>query len=615
MVEKVYGKLSKFQIDTVRVRGLLIEERIALEYEQCKQNRLSSKVWEDILDAYGLNSSMLDHVVLESVGDGAISDKLLTVLESAVTKNNKVRDIEPLCLFLKYENALSGTELLGTVKAIEQAKHVGRGNQHNMFLHIMRHVAFHKLASTCKVVIDAAKPLFDEAVLSQFSMMRAKGVSWQAYVNTRKDILSLLMESDDVEAVMQQRDDVINVAPQISRLTASSLSGQAIFAVIRDTLASTAMATQLKTILAQVLAADFSDVSLKMYRAVCNEKKNKMNKGNVASKRGIMVNIAEMTGKLIIASAEAEGEMKLACAIKTAALGAPSGLPLLPCEEILGARASTDPCKVPSELLTGMVAARENLLTFFQRRSPRNFADVQRVFDDFFDSGEALDPSLKIERAILAELGPQLNKKMRDSVLEILPSSTRTSTLSQASAELTALTKGQLYAFCSLSGQRSLEGVIEIINNLMIAVPPELPASGADDFYTKVGNAITFFITHKPANGEPSPFMSGMPALEALWTELDNRMADGTDKSVRLSDVGVFQTFKHLLSADRKKTLSDWVRKILAGGGAADALSVGSSSGGGGGGVGSVARSTGSAKRKTEKKTLTKASLLKFFKT
>ena len=108
-----------------------------------------------------------------------------------------------------------------------------------------------------------------------------------------------------------------------------------------------------------------------------------------------------------------------------------------------------------------------------------------------------LDSTLKLERAILHSLAPALDKKIHETVLSFMPSDTDAVTLTQAQQCLQTYTSEDVFKFASDSCQRAVGSVIDILENLSQAPPPDDLAASNNAFYMKLSNTITHFVAEQ----------------------------------------------------------------------------------------------------------------------
>ena len=199
-------------------------------------------------------------------------------------------------------------EIVGLIKAIENSKHIGRLAQRTIILEVMRHIDKHELADSLRDVILSAQPLFDDALLWHFTKLRTSMLE-KAFISTAKPLMSLLMCRDDIVAVERCNEKWEGVAAQVSRLTRSSNAGSAIYAHIRDSLASVVLKNELSTSLDVVIAADFSDQSLLQFHRAHARFAAAHSKHAVVDRRVIVVKICAMEGKMEITSVAAESDL------------------------------------------------------------------------------------------------------------------------------------------------------------------------------------------------------------------------------------------------------------------------------------------------------------------
>ena len=89
MTDKVRGKLPKTAIESERVEGLLIAEKLAEDILSGKHQRLGTRYWENLLMSY--SKRLTEITCMEPTEDGLpVAEELVTALNTAVDVDNKL---------------------------------------------------------------------------------------------------------------------------------------------------------------------------------------------------------------------------------------------------------------------------------------------------------------------------------------------------------------------------------------------------------------------------------------------------------------------------------------------------------------------------------------------
>ena len=269
-------------------------------------------------------------------------------------------------------------------------------------------------------------------------------------------------------------------------------------------------------------------------------------------------------------------------------------------------------CKVPAKHLESMIAARHVVIDKYKEHPPKNLECAREVFDSLMDTLVSIDTTVKVDRAILDGLDDHMDAAVSKEILECLPDADTEVTVKQSDAKLKALHDDELYKFAPEKTQRKVESVIEVIENLIISVPPDPAFSSASDFYAKVTNRISYFVRHTEKNNAGADAVtSGKKAIDQKFEAIRVQMSKEPTE-IGLDDIEIFQTYKFLLNKQQQDTLSQWVKQIVSapGGGVTAASGSACSSGSLQAGTINAAKKR---KKDSSKMTLNKASLLKFF--
>jgi hypothetical protein len=403
----------------------------------------------------------------------------------------------------------------------------------------------------------------------QWALLNKHGVSASAWLDNHKDLACLVMEGDDVEAVLAAKGSWSTVAPAITRLTASSKIGLSLFDFAARIVASQSFTVHVQRTLAEVRRSKFSAAVVLAFRQSCEAQALQLRlRADLSAKREVEIIVLNMRVKVEVPDAMAEAELRLAAAIKHAALGKKDGLPLLSYERFLVTPEGDQECEVPFEVVKDMLSARRIAQDLLEQVGTTCLADMQRALSSAASTLQDLDRSFKIEGEFLANSAEQaLGDAARARVLQALPSAERHVPMEQASAELADLRKSDLAQVAPLKAQADVDCVRDLVLRLQVHISPKASFADGGPFYVRVLNSLSYFNVHtleKPgADGQlGNSTIRGAPALQAMWDEFEvtfqNKPAEITAK-----DLEVFQRNKWLLNDCQLQTLSQWVKAVL----------------------------------------------------
>ena len=223
-------------------------------------------------------------------------------------------------------------ELIGLLKVVNDSKIMGAGAKNTCYIEVMRHLSRRGAQNAFPAVVAAARPLFDSALVKQFATLQRQGLSWERWLEVHKGIATLLLNPDDLEAVLLSDGQYTTVAPQLSRLHAGSMIGAAVFGFARNHCASKAFQLEIEKSLQLVEGSNFSVVSINAMKKICEGLVNVFETSKVAQKREIELTVLGVTFTMEAQNARQEYEWRLMALVRCRSLGYKDGLPLLPCE-------------------------------------------------------------------------------------------------------------------------------------------------------------------------------------------------------------------------------------------------------------------------------------------
>lgn len=154
-----------------------------------------------------------------------------------------------------------------------------------------------------------------------------------------------------------------------------------------------------------------------------------------------------------------------------------------------------------------------------------------------------------------------LESVVRQRVINLMASSSAFVSIQGAVDSIEALKLEKCVQFSSRGLQGKITAVTDILNGMLRGISPTLEHSSATDFFkTVIGRLEWFFIYQAPAaaDGSRAPPVYGRDGLDKAWAATEARMQKEND-SISLVDLEDFQTFKFMLTSERKASLSGWV--------------------------------------------------------
>jgi hypothetical protein len=120
-------------------------------------------------------------------------------------------------------------ELVGILKAVSAQAVVGKRSCDKVAVALAKFISKAGLMKQFVEEIKTVKPLLDPVMVRHWTDLKKSGVTLTTYMDCNKDLMDMLLGSDDWEAVRQCGGDYISVKSQLSRLIQGSAYGKALF--------------------------------------------------------------------------------------------------------------------------------------------------------------------------------------------------------------------------------------------------------------------------------------------------------------------------------------------------------------------------------------------------
>ena len=261
-----------------------------------------------------------------------------------------------------------------------------------------------------------------------------------------------------------------------------------------------------------------------------------------------------------------EWEMRLWAAIKSRSLGYGNGLELLPYESWMLPSRAMEETEVPAHLLLEMQRARLCAKEILNDSTIQDFGTMVKVLIASSTQLLSLDRSFKLELEFVQQNGEAaVQKAVETSILAVLPSATRASSLTQSYQALQDLKQSQLGKFCNHASKAQVTCVLEVVGNMSKGVCPDNKFSSASDFYALVWKQLPHFMRREVEVMEGDTMVKkllmGRPALMVGFEEIRAKME--SKQVTKLHELEIYQSFKFLLGPAEVLELSGWVTACL----------------------------------------------------
>ena len=166
-IQQHFAHLPVITVETTRVDGLLVRDRIAKDKEQMKgqggNSRLGAAYWRKLVQLYPAGVEGVQTIKIKNLSL-PVQDALVHGLGAACKTNPATRAMEPLIVFLQHTQPLNEKELVGMSKALDSCKSMGKANSDLVMVEVMKCLVRAKQTELFADQIDTMKASFDDAL-------------------------------------------------------------------------------------------------------------------------------------------------------------------------------------------------------------------------------------------------------------------------------------------------------------------------------------------------------------------------------------------------------------------------------------------------------------------
>ena len=564
-----FGHLPKVVREEKRVEGKTLREKVAADMEaaEAQGGRLGTRYWQEMQQLYA--SSVDPTAVLQVTHPGApISEALIAALEHFDAANPINKTSEPLLAWLQTSPMVNQRELIGLLRACTKDAVKGKSASDNVLLSLLKFIASSGLEKEFPEEVKCILPLVDPILVRHFMMFKRSGVQVSTYLQCHMDVVCLLLDRSDLEAVLANRDGWKAVEPQLCRLAQCTQLGRALFtsslAQLEASTYSAAVAAALEE-----LKPNITVENITKYQNMCiqaaKDNKDKQGKGNKMVKVSFCGHLLDV----MATSPTHEWQLHLHATVKQTALQSGQLKPMVyESWAIQPQWLNGGAQEVPLSILRDYITARTLVGEMLSDKSLESFSQMQQLISNNANNILAVDRSFELELVLLKEAEPLLETYIKDQVLQIMPSETSTKSIKQARLELETLSQSDCCKKAGTAVMSLVEGYIELLAGLGKGICPNSDPAESSPYYAKVLMACEWFIKfeHKDDKGKPTSQKPtyGMKALELHMKDLEVKFANPQlAAKLTLADLEVLQTFKWKLSEENKQNLATWVSQVL----------------------------------------------------
>lgn len=141
---------------------------------------------------------------------------------------------------------------------------------------------------------EAAKSLFDIALVHLWARFHHQGMAWTTFFAIHERMCKAIMDEGELDAVMACDGDYVQVAPQLRRLQDATHIGKALFSHATSLCASQALKDAIDEHLSKVLAQDFRDTAIKSMNMACELLVKATDGGKQTTKRKVQLCVSNI---------------------------------------------------------------------------------------------------------------------------------------------------------------------------------------------------------------------------------------------------------------------------------------------------------------------------------
>ena len=325
-----FSHLPRVVREEKRVEGLTLRARMAQDMAECERHggRLGARYWQEMQQLYA--SSVDPTSVLQATDKNEpIAEALIAALEHFDAPNPCLRTAEPLLAWLQTNPTVNQRELIGLLKASSKDSVRGKASSDNVLLSLLKFIARKNLQEQFPEEVKSILPMVDPIMVRHFMTFKRSGVSVDTYLQCHLDVVCLLLDRSDLEAVLANEKGWKAVEPQLCRLSQSTQLGRALFTKSMVELEASSFSCTVAGAL-ELLMGNISSDTIEKYKKTCMEAaaacKDKVTK---AGKKIVKVSLCGHTLEIIATSTTHESQLHLHAVLKQAALQSKQLEPLI----------------------------------------------------------------------------------------------------------------------------------------------------------------------------------------------------------------------------------------------------------------------------------------------
>jgi hypothetical protein len=573
ILTETFGDMSDAEKDGVKVAGVTLRERLTADKTEQRHNSDSKVV---------MGKKYYDQRRAEfSNGTGARAQ--LLVKNEAEVPNDKLvqavrlaRQAAPqrgqLYDYLANSNLCSQSEMVGLARFFLELKPWSSDANLKLALAILKYWIRVSAENTYNDELDVVRPHVDKTLMAALSSMKSANVPMKVFWVTYSDMAKYIVNTTDVDTLLDVRGDWGQVGGQLEAVTGSSQLGMAMFGFAlyeHQVLRCSKIIEAEVLILAggQVTQAAIDQVQVrvvkKMEELPGHEKLNVVRVVGVAY-RGTVV-------KVQVDTLRQEIEFKIAAFLKTQALsikgaGGISKLTPLFCEMALAVVLPPFAHGIDNKLVERFNLARTTANGMLAVIDHSNGLYVKNALDTKLDVLTQIDSTFVIEAAWFLHMHTAGGQALLEvKLLQPLPNAPGVHDPKQAYNALQLVKQSQLYTFVAPQHQGAFNVGMEMVKAIASDRLPSTKVTEQHENLQVVLDRMAFYVHLALPAGSKSKVAS-LHGKEALSQKLQTiSLETGAGESVSNERLKEFHTFNWLLTAEERATHNQLVKDAFHG--------------------------------------------------
>jgi hypothetical protein len=481
-------------------------------------------------------------------------DETLLKAMIAYKKTNSNRG--PMNSFIAHCPTINQHELIGILQYFLQISPNTSSEQFRYTITVLDFLARITAPKLYPVEFDIIKGHVDQVLLVAWSKQQGKALNRRQFLDVYEKQWPLILPEAAVKTIMAHEGSWVNVESELRAVTNSSALGKELFGVC------------CYQVLAERVAAVISKHIHKMFDqgpSITKEIYDTAKRATLAElqadtltglpdRRKIILNYRDTTFEATITCVGDEVETKFNAALKEHAAG--HGLiPELFCEADLVEKPTTKDVQIVGSLLKGAIAARKAANEGLQGELGSDGATIANYLNKKCKHLVAMDPMFKTDSQwMLSMVGVAGERRLEQKCMEMLPSATKSMTLTGSIQKLQALRGSPLCAFCCESAQGAVMSLLDVLGLMVAGKAPNIKANSTD-FIKKVLIRLQYFCKY----GEDGKQTGAAAATAHLQTLLAT-----TSAKCSIADIEPVVVFSWLLSQEDQAKAAGFVKDVLS---------------------------------------------------